>query len=86
MTRLTKCTLKKTSDKKGSYFVNKEINLYRCYEKRKKITSLNEKRLTENKCFWKTVKTFLSCNVKSFERMKLAEEDDTLITNKRKLQ
>ena len=37
--------------------------------------------MTENKCFWKTVKPFLSNSVQSSERIKLTEEADTIITN-----
>ena len=47
------------------------------------FTSLNEKRITENKYFWKTVKSFLLYKVQSSERIKLAEEDDPLITNEK---
>ena len=39
------------------------------------------KRLTENKCFWKTVESFLWYYVRSSERITLADEDDALITN-----
>ena len=78
MTRLRKCTLQLFCKQR-----NKSVSLLR--KTKKKNTSLNEKRLTENKCFWKTVKTFLSCNVKPFERIKLAEEDDTLIINKKEV-
>ena len=55
-----------------SYFGNKEISLYHCCEKQKKdyFTILNEKHITENKCFWKTVKPFLSNKVQSSERIK----------------
>ena len=34
-----------------------------------------------NKCFWKTGKPFLTKKVLSSERIKLAEENDTLIIN-----
>ena len=44
------------------------------------FTSLNEKHITENKCFCKTVKPFLSSKVQS-EIKKIAEEDDTLVAN-----
>ena len=47
------------------------------------FTSLNEKRITENKYFWKTVKSFLLYKVQSSERIKLAEADDPLITNEK---
>ena len=43
--------------------------------------TLNEKHITEDKCFWKIVKPFHVKNVQSSERIKLAEENDTLITN-----
>lgn len=49
------------------------------------FTSLNEKHITENKCFWKTVKPFLSNKVLSSETVKLAEEDNTLITNEKEV-
>ena len=57
--------------------------MYHCCEKREKdyFTSLNEKHRTGNKIFWKTVKPFFSKKVQSSERIKLAEEDNTLITN-----
>ena len=65
------------------YFVNKEISVYHSYKKRKKyyFISLNEKHITENMCFWKTVKPVFSNKVQSSERIELAEEDDNLITN-----
>ena len=47
------------------------------------FTSLNEKRITENKYFWKTIKSFLLYKVHSSEKIKLAEEDDPLITNEK---
>ena len=37
--------------------------------------------MSENKWLWKTGKSFLSNKIQSSERIKLAEEDDTLITN-----
>ena len=48
-------------------------------EKKGYFTSLNEEHIIENKCFWETVKPFLSNKVQSSERMKLCEENDTLI-------
>ena len=75
--------MKKRSDENRKLFCkqrNKWVSLLR---KAKKVyfTSLSEKHITENKCFWKTVKPFLSKKVLSSERIKLAEEDDTLIIN-----
>ena len=51
-----------------SYFVNKCVLLVR------KAKCLNENHVTEYKCFWKTVKLFLSNEVQSSERIKLTEE------------
>ena len=62
-----------------SYFVNKEISASLPWKANKDyFTSLNEKHVTENKYFWKTVQPFLSNKVQSSKRIKLAEEDDTL--------
>ena len=44
-------------------------------QKRDYFTSLDEKHITENKCFWKTVKFCY------FERITHSEEDDILIAN-----
>ena len=45
------------------------------------FTSLTENHITTKyKFFWKTVEPFLSNKVQFSERIKLAEEDDTLIT------
>ena len=41
------------------------------------------KHLTENKCLWKTVESFLTYYVRSSERIKLVDEDDALITNEK---
>ena len=41
------------------------------------------KHLTENKCLWKTVESFLMYYVRSSERIKLVDEDDALITNEK---
>ena len=43
--------------------------------------SLDKKYITENKCLWKTVSPVLSNKVQSFERIKLAEEDNAQLTN-----
>ena len=49
--------------------------------KRDYFTGLSDKYIAENKCFWKTVKPFLSNKAQSSEGIKLAEEDDFLVTN-----
>ena len=43
--------------------------------------SLDKKYITENKCPWKTVSPVLPNKVQSFERIKLAEEDNAQLTN-----
>ena len=70
--RFRNCFLKNRNDENRQLFGNKEISLYHCCEKQKKdyFTILNEKHITENKCFWKTVKPFLSNKVQSSERIK----------------
>ena len=46
------------------------------------FTNLNEKNITDNKRFWKTVKPFLSKKNYSPERINLAEEENnSLLTN-----
>ena len=75
--------LKKRSDENRQLFCkqrNKCVSLLR-QAKKDYFASLSEKHITENKCFWKTVKPFLSNKVQISERIKLAEEGDTLITN-----
>ena len=44
------------------------------------FSKLNEKQITDNKRFWKTVKPFLSNKVQSSERINLTEENDSLMT------
>ena len=45
------------------------------------FSKLNEKQVTDNKRFWKTVKPFLSNKVQSSERIDLTDENDSLVTN-----
>ena len=45
------------------------------------FTRLNERHITKNKYFWETVKFFWSSKFQPSERIKLSEEDDTLIPN-----
>ena len=79
-TRLRNSFLKK-NDKNRQLFCKQRNNCVPLLRKEKKdyFTSLNEKHITENKCLWGTVKLFLSNKVQFSERMKLCEEDDTLI-------
>ena len=42
------------------------------------FTNLNEKHVTENKYFWKTIMPFLLDKVQSSERIKLVQEYRTL--------
>ena len=44
------------------------------------FSKLNEKQITDNKRFWKTVKPFLSNKVQSSERINLTDENDSLVT------
>ena len=72
--------LKNGSDQNKKLFCkqrNKCVSLLRKVKKGY-FTSFNEKHLTVSKYFWKTVKTILSNNVPSSEKIKLAEEDDIL--------
>ena len=52
------------------------------FKKSKKdfFSKLNEKQITNNKRFWKTVKPFLSNKVQSSERTNLTDENDSLVT------
>ena len=45
------------------------------------FSSLNEKQITDNKRFWKTVKPFLSNKVQSSERINLTDENDSLVAD-----
>ena len=53
--------------------------------RKKYFVSLNEKYITENKCFWKTDKPFLSNKLQSSERIKLTKEYSTLIISEEEL-
>lgn len=43
------------------------------------------KRTSLKKCFWKTLKPFLSDKVQFYEKIKVAEEDDTPITSEKEV-
>ena len=67
-----------------NYFANKEISAFQFCENLKRIKreSLNEKNITDNKHFWKTVKPFLSKKIHLSERINLTEEENnSLLTN-----
>ena len=49
------------------------------------FTRSNERHIAKNKYFWETVKFFLSSRLQSSQRIKLYEEDDTVIQMKKKL-
>ena len=43
-----------------------------------KYNNLDEKKVTDNKTFWKTIKPFLSNKIVSREKVTLREEDDII--------
>ena len=49
--------------------------------KKKYCSNLNEKKITDNKTFWKTVKPFLSDKTPSDEKITLIERDKIVKTN-----
>ena len=60
-----------------NYFANKEISAFHFYENLK-----NEKNITDNKYFWKTVKRLLSIKIHLPEKVNLTEEENNfLFTN-----
>ena len=60
-----------------NYFANKEISAFHFYENLK-----NEKNITDNKHFWKTVKRLLSKKIHLPEKVNLTEEENNfLFTN-----
>ena len=80
-TRLRNRFLKNRSNQNRDLF-RKQRNLrLRLLRKSKKdyFSNLNEKQITNNKRFWKTVKPFLSNKVQSSERINLTDENDSLV-------
>ena len=78
-TRLRNRFLKNRSNRNGNLF-RKQRNLCVSLLRRSKkdyFSKPNEKRITDNKRFWETVKPFLSNKVQSSERMNLTEENDS---------
>ena len=59
-----------------NYFANKELIVFHFSENLKKLANLNEKNITDNKRFWKTVKSFLSKKNNLSERINLTEEEN----------
>ena len=53
--------------------------------KKDNFSKLNEKQITNNKRFWKTVKPFLSNKVQSSERINLTDENNSLVTDEKEL-
>ena len=82
-TRLRNRFLKNRSNQNRDLF-RKQRNLrLRLLRKSKKdyFSNLNEKQITNNKCFWETVKPFLLNKVQSSERINLTDENDSLVTD-----
>ena len=82
-TRLRNRFLKNRSNRNRDLF-RKQRNL--CVSLLRKaqkdyFSKLNEKQITDNKHFWKTVKPFLSNKVQSSERINLTDENDSLVTD-----
>ena len=60
----------------------KQRNLYVSLSRKAKkdyFSKLNETQIADNKCFWKTVKPFLSNKVQSSERINLTDKNDSLV-------
>ena len=82
--RLRNCFLKNRSEKNRKLFCkqrNKCVSVLRKSEN-DHFANLNEKNVTDNKRFWKTVKPFLSKKIHLSERINLTEEENnSLLTN-----
>ena len=66
-------------------FMNNEISKATMTRTRLRNRFLNEKQITNNKRFWKTVKPLLSNKVQSSEKINLTEVNDSLIRDCRKV-
>ena len=85
-TRLRNPFLENRSNRNEALF-RKQRNLCVSFLRKSKkdyFSKLNEKQITDNKRFWKTVKPFLSYKVQSQERINLTDENDSLVTDCRK--
>ena len=82
-TRLRNRFLKNRSNRNRDLFHNQRNLCVSLLRKSKKdyVSNLNEKQITDNKRFWKTVKPFLSNKVQSSERINLTGENDSLVTD-----
>ena len=82
-TRLRNRFLKNRSNRNRDLFRQQRNSCLSLLRKSKKdyFSNLNEKQITDNKRFWKTVKPFLSNKVQSSERINLTDENDSLVTD-----
>ena len=79
--RLRNIYLKNRSDNNKREY-NKQKLLHISFTKNKNYyANLNEKNLTDNKQFWRTVKPLLSDKIKSSKKMTLIEQKETLDTD-----
>ena len=78
-TRLRNRFLKNRSNRNRDLFRQQRNSCLSLLRKSKKdyFSNLNEKQITDNKRFWKTVKPFLSNKVQSSERINLTDENDS---------
>ena len=79
--RLRNCFLKSRTEQNRKLFCkqrNKCVSLLR-KSKKDYFENLNEKNITDNKRFWKTVKPVLSENIHLPERINLTEEENSLL-------
>ena len=82
-TRLRNRFLKNRSNRNRDLFRKQRNLCVSLLRKAKKdyFSKLNEKQITDNKRFWKTVKLFLSNKFQSSERIKLTDKNDSLVTD-----
>ena len=82
-TRLRNRFLKNRSNRNRDLFRKQRNLCVSLLRKSKKdyFSNLNEKQITDNKRFWKTVKPFLSNKVQSSERINLTDENDSLVAD-----
>ena len=82
-TRLRNRFLKNRSNRNRDLFRKQRNLCVTLLRKSKKdyFSNLNEKQITDNKRFWKTVKPFLSNKVQSSERINLTDENDSLVAD-----
>ena len=68
----------------GNYMPNKEIICVSLFRKTKNVSyeNLDERKVSDNKLFWKTVKPSLSEKFKARERISLSENGEIVKTKK----